>query len=93
VLQTDRREYRRITGHGSIALPLRPNVDKNLGQSAGFKAKAGDVAVAGMIEVQQLMGSSLWKSSSQLHRLSPLKFGLLDMACISGKRSANRRPK
>jgi hypothetical protein len=58
VLQTDRRKYRRITGHGLDRAATAPgNIDKNLGKSTCLEeTKTGSVAVTGVFEVQQLMG-------------------------------------
>jgi hypothetical protein len=66
VLQANRREYRRITGHGlDRAAAASGDIDKNLGESAAFEeAEAGCEVMAGMFKVQQLMSPALRKPPS-----------------------------
>jgi hypothetical protein len=70
VLQTDRREYRRITGHGlDCASASSGDVNENLSESTSLeKSQTGSVAVASVFKVDELMESTLRKPSSQLNQ-------------------------
>jgi RNA polymerase sigma factor (sigma-70 family) len=67
-LQADRREYRRIAGHGlNRASAPSGDIYENLSKSTRFEEpEAGSASVASVLKVQQFMRPSLRQSREQL---------------------------
>jgi hypothetical protein len=64
MLETDRREYRRVARHSFDRATASPrDINKNLSKLAGVEeTNAGSVAMSSVHKIHQLMGSSLRKS-------------------------------
>jgi hypothetical protein len=78
MLETDRREYRRVARHSFDRATASPrDIDENLGKPTRLEeTNAGGVAMSGVHKVQQLMGSSLRKprptgGAKPLHQTFP----------------------